>query len=60
MHIKETASKAMFALLSKGRVFQLPVDIMLCATVLPIMLYGSEVWGFGKNNMLDTVVLKFL
>ena len=29
MHIKETASKAMFALLSKGRVLQLPVDIML-------------------------------
>ena len=46
MHIKEIASKAMFALLSKGRVFQLPVDIMLemfNKTVLPIMLYGCEV-----------------
>ena len=62
MHIKETASKAMFALLSKGRVLQLPVDIMLemfNKTVLPIMLYGCEVWGFGKNDMLDTVFLKF-
>ena len=51
-HMKETASKAMFALLSKGRVLQLPVDIMLemfNKTVLPIMLYGCEVWGFGKK-----------
>ena len=50
MHIKETASKAMFALLRKGRVLQLPVDIMLemfNKTVLPIMLYGCEAWGFG-------------
>ena len=62
MHIKETASKAMFALLSKGRVLQLPVDIMLemfNKTVLPIMLYGCEVWGFSNNDMLDTVFLKF-
>ena len=62
MHIKETANKAMFALLSKGRVLQLPVDIMLemfNKTVLPIMLYGCEVWGVGKNDMLDTVFLKF-
>ena len=62
MHIKETASKAMFALLSRGRVLQLPVDIMLemfNKTVLPIMLYGCEVWGVGKNDMLDTVFLKF-
>ena len=60
--VKETASKAMFALLSKGRVLQLPVDIMLemfNKTVLPIMFYGCEVWGFGKNDMLDTVFLKF-
>ena len=52
----------LFALLSKGRVLQLPVDIMLemfNKTVLPIMLYGCEVWGFGKNDMLDTVFLKF-
>ena len=62
IHITESASKVMFALLSKGRVLQLPVDIMLemfNKTVLPIMLYGCEVWGFGKNDMLDTVFLKF-
>ena len=50
---------------AKGRVLQLPVDIMLemfNKTVLPIkiiMLYGCEVWGFGKNDMLNTVFLKF-
>ena len=62
LHLKEQATKAMFALLSKGRVLQLPVDVMLelfDKTVLPIMLYGCEIWGFGNNNMLDTVLLKF-
>ena len=46
----------MFALLSKGRVLQLPVDIMLemfNKTVLPITLYGCEVWGVGKYDMLQ-------
>ena len=61
--LKETVSKAMFALLSKGRVLQLPVDIMLemfDKTVVPIMLYGCEVWVFGKNDMLDTVFPEIL
>ena len=62
IHLKEQALKAMFALLSKGRVLHLPVDVMLDLfdkTVLPIMLYGCEVWGFGNNSMLDVVFLKF-
>ena len=48
----------MFALLSKG-VLNLPVDIMLKLfdkTVLPIMLYGCEIWGFDNNQ---SVFLKF-
>jgi len=62
LNLKEQSTKAMFALLSKGRTLQLPVDIMLEMfekTVLPIMLYGCEVWGYGKNDMLDTVFLRF-
>ena len=38
------------------------VDVMLelfDKTVLPIMLYGCEIWGFGNNNILETVFLKF-
>ena len=62
VHLKEQGTKAVFALLSKGRVLNLPVDVMLelfDKTVLPIMLYGCEIWGFGNNNMLETVFLKF-
>ena len=43
----------MFAFLIKGRVLQLPVNIMLemfNKTVLPIMLHGCKVWGFDKNG----------
>ena len=29
-------------------------------TVLPILLYGSEVWGFTNTNMIDAVHNKFL
>ena len=62
LHMKEQATKAMFSLLSKGRTLQLPVDVMLDLyekTVLPIMLYGSETWGYGNNSVLDVVFLKF-
>ena len=61
VYLKEQGTKAMFAPLSKGRVLNLPVDVMLelfDKTVLPIMFYGCEIWGFG-NNMLETVFLKF-
>ena len=60
--MKDQATKAMFALLSKGRRLKLPVDIMLDLfdkTVLPVLLYGCEVWGNEKNIVLDTVYLKF-
>ena len=62
MYLKDQATKAMFALLSNGRRLKLPVDIMLDLfdkTVLPVLLYGCEVWGYEKNIVLDTVYLKF-
>ena len=60
--MKDQATKAMFALLSKGRRLKLPIDVMLDLfdkTVLPVLLYGCEVWGCEKNIVLDTVYLKF-
>ena len=60
--MKDQATKAMFALLSKGRRLKLPIDVMLDLfdkTVLPVLLYGCEVWGCEKNIVLDTMYLKF-
>ena len=60
--IKSKANRAIFALLSKGRKLNLPVDIMLelfDKTILPILLYGSEVWGYEKYQALDCVYLRY-
>ena len=29
-------------------------------TIMPILLYGSEIWGFGKCDIIERVHLKFL
>ena len=61
-HIKEQATRAMFALLSKKRKYNLPLDIMLDLfdkTIAPIILYGCEVWGIENVDLLESVHLKF-
>ena len=61
--LKEQATKALFSLLNKCRRLDLTLDIkleLLDHTVLPILMYGCEIWGFGSNKILETVHLKFL
>ena len=52
------AKRAMFAMLSKGRKLQLPLDI-LChlfdACIVPILLYGCEIWGFSNISEIERV-----
>ena len=58
----QQARKAMFSLLHKSRKLYLPVDILLQlfdATVVPILLYGSEVWGYENNNVIESLHLEF-
>ena len=46
------ARKAMFILFSKARILRLPVDITLelfDKTIVPILLYGVEIWGVEGN-----------
>ena len=53
----------MFSLISKSRRLSLPIDIQLQlfdSTVLPIMLYGCEIWGNGNIDVLDKLYLKYL
>jgi exonuclease III len=47
--LENQATKAMYALLHKARKLCLPVDIQIQlfeAMIKPIILYGSEVWGY--------------
>ena len=55
------ANKAMFALLQNGK-DTLDIDTMLHlfdAMVVPILLYGSEVWGFSKTDIIERMQLRF-
>ena len=61
--LKKQASRAMFALISKCRKFDLPIDIRLelfDSLVMPVMLYASEVWGGEHTGILEALHLKFL
>ena len=53
----------MFALLKKSRSLSLPMDIMLKlfnVLVKPVVLYGAEVWGSEKCDLLKDSSLDFL
>jgi hypothetical protein len=48
---KHKALKAMYEVLKMGRLYKLSVKIQLDLfdkMIKPILLYGCEVWGFGK------------
>ena len=52
----------MYEVLKMGRLYKLSVKIQLDLfdkMIKPILLYGLEVWGFGKNEVLERVHLKF-
>jgi hypothetical protein len=58
----EKAIKAMYEVLKKGRKHNLSISCQLDLfdkLVKPILLYGCEVWGFGNNEILELVQLKF-
>ena len=48
--------KAMYALIHKAKILRLPADIVFelyehC--VIPVLLYGSEIWGFENLHRLE-------
>jgi hypothetical protein len=52
----EQAQKALYAVYYKIRNLQLLIDLqlkMFDSLVAPILLYGSEVWGVGKNDNIE-------
>jgi hypothetical protein len=53
----------MFCLLKRARTINLPLDTLLSAfdvMVAPILLYGSEVWGYENTDLIEKIHLKFL
>jgi hypothetical protein len=58
----EQASRAMFSIFRKCRLLELPMDCKLKLfdqLVKPILLYGSEVWGFESSLLIERMHLKF-
>ena len=54
--------KLYFYVLRKARKLCLPLDVLLQlfdAMVAPILLYGSEVWGYEDCNVIKTLHLEF-
>ena len=61
--ILKQASRAMYSLVSKSRKLDLPVDLQIelfHSLVVPIVIYGSEIWGFSMCSNIEKLHLKFL
>ena len=62
-HLVEQSKKAMHLLFTRAKNLDLPLDLQLKLfdnTVLPILTYGSEVWGHEGLDMLERVHTDFL
>ena len=54
--------RAMFALIKKGKNLNLPLDVMVDlfdSMVLPVLLYGSEIWGFQHIYLIEKLQIQF-
>ena len=57
------AQRALFSIKAKKEMYNLPVDIMLDLfdkMILPILLYGCEIWGFENVESIEIFYRKFL
>ena len=59
----DKASRAMFSLLQTARRQHLPIDVVMDLfekMVVPILLYGSEIWGYENLALLEKLHIKAL
>ncbi|MES9880523.1 MAG: reverse transcriptase family protein [Sedimenticola sp.] len=62
-HVVEQANKATHLLYSRINNIDIPIDLQLKLfdhTILPILTYGSEVWGFENLEIIERIHLNFL
>ncbi len=60
--LSEKALRAMYEFLKLGRLYKLAIKLQIelfDKMIKPILLYGCEIWGFGKNDILERIELKF-
>ena len=63
LQLLEQARRAMYSIIGTSRKFDLPVDMqleMFHCMVSPILLYGSEVWGYNIARDVELLQLKYL
>jgi exonuclease III len=56
-------TRAMYSILSKSKQISLPLDIqvqLFDVMIMPILTYGSEVWGFQTVEEIEKTHLKYL
>ena len=53
INLAEKASKAMYDILNKGRVYTLSVSVLdqFDKIIIPKLTYGSEIWGYEIVGM---------
>ena len=57
------AQRATFAIKFRQETYNLPVDIMIelfDKMIMPILLYGCEIWGYSNIDCLEVFYRKFL
>ena len=62
-HVTEQARKALILLYKRIRHFNLPIDLQIKLfdhTIVPILLYGSEVWGMENIDLIEKFHNSFL
>ena len=58
----QKGTQAMYAVLKKERLHNLSIECQLDLfdkIVKPVLLYGCEIWGYGNNDIIEKVHLKF-
>ena len=61
--LKEQGNRAMFSIIKKARKGKLPIDIqfdLFDKLVIPVILYGCEIWGYSNVSILKNLHLSFL
>ena len=57
------AKRALFGLKSKKEMYDLPFDIVIDLfdkMILPILLYGCEIWGYEDLECIEVLYRKYL